>query len=175
MQFRLRLTVDNATRVVVNVNHILTAPRGAPKLSVSLAASVPRCIQLAGARVVVDVAAVQQADGGPVQRRGPGTSASTEYVSDELLQRHGDTVWRLRLGRRHVYLLVLLEFQSEDDHWMALRTLTYSGLLYQELVRNRASVVAAERLPAVLPVVLYNGARPWTATREMRAPATRSF
>ena len=93
---------------------------------------------------------------------------STEYVSDELLKRHGDTVWRLRLGRRHVYLLVLLEFQSEDDHWMALRTLTYSGLLYQELVRNRAPVVAAERLPAVLPVVLYNGAKPWTAAREMR-------
>ena len=23
---------------------------------------------------------------------------STEYVSDELLKRHGDTVWRLRLG-----------------------------------------------------------------------------
>ena len=52
---------------------------------------------------------------------------------------------------------------------MALRTLTYSGLLYQELVRNRAPVVAAERLPAVLPVVLYNGAKPWTAAREMRA------
>ena len=93
---------------------------------------------------------------------------STEYVSDELLKRHGDTVWRLRLGRREVYLLVLLEFQSEDDDWMALRILTYSGLLYQELVRNRAPVVAAERLPPVLPVVLYNGAKPWTGRYEMR-------
>ena len=98
---------------------------------------------------------------------------STEYISDELLKRPGDTVWRLRLGRRQVYLLVLLEFQSEDDHWMALRTVTYSGLLCQELVRNRAPVVAAERLPAVLPVVLYNGAKPWTAAREMRALVAR--
>ena len=40
---------------------------------------------------------------------------STEYVSDELLKRHGDTVWRLRLGEYWVYLLILLEFQSEDD------------------------------------------------------------
>ena len=64
---------------------------------------------------------------------------------------------------------MLLEFQSEDDQWMALRMLTYSGLLYQELVRNRAPVVAAERLPALLPVVLYNGTRPWSAAREMRA------
>ena len=46
---------------------------------------------------------------------------------------------------------------------MALRILTYSGLLYQELVRNQAPEVAMGRLPAVL----YNGAEPWTAVREM--------
>ena len=63
---------------------------------------------------------------------------STEYVRDELRKRHGDTVWRLRLGRHWVYLLILLEFQSEDDPWMALRIHTYTGLLYQELVRNEA-------------------------------------
>ena len=73
---------------------------------------------------------------------------SSEYVSDELLKRHGDTVWRLRLGGRWVFLLVLLEFQSEDDPWMALRILTYTGLLYQELVRNQAPEMAEGRLPA---------------------------
>ena len=92
---------------------------------------------------------------------------SAEYVSDELLKRHGDTVWRLRLRGRWIFLLVLLEFQSEDDRWMALCILTYTGLLYQELIRNEAPEVAAGRLPAVLPVVLYNGAGPWTAAREM--------
>ena len=92
---------------------------------------------------------------------------STEYVSDELRKRHGDTVWRLRLGEHWVYLLILLEFQSEDDRWMALRILTYSGLLYQELVRNEAPEVADGRLPPLLPVVLYNGTEPWTAARRM--------
>ena len=92
---------------------------------------------------------------------------SAEYISDELRKRHGDTVWRLRLGWRRMVLLVLLEFQSEDDRWMALRILTYTGLLYQELVRNEAPEVAAGRLPAVLPIVLlYHGAEPWTAARE---------
>ena len=91
----------------------------------------------------------------------------TEYVSDEILKRHGDTVWRLRLGERRVYLLILLEFQSEDDPWMALRIHTYTGLLYQELVRNEAPGIAEGRLPPVLPVVLYNGAEPWTAARRM--------
>ena len=92
---------------------------------------------------------------------------SAEYISDELRKRHGDTVWRLRIGGRRMVLLVLLEFQSEDDRWMALRILTYTGLLYQELIRNEAPEVATRWLPAVLPIVLYHGVAPWTAAREM--------
>ena len=89
-----------------------------------------------------------------------------EYVSDELLTRHGDAVWRARLGDGWLHLLVLLEFQSRDEPRMALRILTYTGLLYQELVRNGA-VAADEPLPPVLPVVLYNGVPPWRAVRDV--------
>ena len=50
---------------------------------------------------------------------------------------------------------------------MALRILVYTGLLYQEVVRNDAPVLDTERrLPAVLPVVLYNGTTPWRTARE---------
>ena len=47
--------------------------------------------------------------------------------------------------------------------------LTYPGLRYEELVRNEAPEVLAGRLPAALPVVLYNGANPWQAAREVGA------
>ena len=40
------------------------------------------------------------------------------------------------------------------------------ALLYEELVRNGA-VASGEPLPPVLPLVLYNGARPWRVAREM--------
>ena len=90
-----------------------------------------------------------------------------EYVSDELLKRHGDCVWRLRRRGRWLYLLVLLEFQSTEEPRMALRILTYTSLLYQELVRNDA-LDARGRLPAVLPVVLYTGAARWRAAVEVR-------
>ena len=90
----------------------------------------------------------------------------TEYVSDELLKRHGDCVWRLRRRGEWLYLLVLLEFQSTDEPRMALRILTYTSLLYQELVRNDA-LDAGGRLPAVLPVVLYNGDARWRAALEV--------
>ena len=91
---------------------------------------------------------------------------SAEYVSDELVKRHGDAVWQVRLRERWLYLLVLLEFQSRDEPRMALRILTYTSLLYGELIRNGA-VGAREPLPVVLPVVLYNGARAWRAAREV--------
>ena len=92
---------------------------------------------------------------------------STEYVSDELLKRHGDNVWRVRLRKNWLYLLLLVEFQSTDDPLMALRILTYTGLLYQELARNE-QLDADGRLPAVLPLVLYNGDEPWESPVEMR-------
>ena len=91
----------------------------------------------------------------------------TEYVSDELLKRHGDCVWRMRRRRGEwLYLLVLLEFQSTAEPWMALRILTYTSLLYQELVRNDV-LDARGRLPPVLPVVLYNGDSRWKAAVEV--------
>ena len=92
-----------------------------------------------------------------------------EYVSDELLKRHGDTAWvvRFRDGR---HLLMVLEFQSRDDTGMALRILAYTSLLYQELLRNEAPVLdAGRRLPLVLPVVLYNGETPWKASNQLAA------
>lgn len=97
----------------------------------------------------------------------------SEYVSDELLARRGDAVWRVRFRERRLYVLVLLEFQSQSEPRMALRMLTYTSLLYEELVRNGA-VGRGEPLPAVLPVVLDNGESAWGAARdvgELIAPA----
>ena len=92
---------------------------------------------------------------------------AAEYVSDTLLKRHGDTVWQVRF-RDGRHLLVVLEFQSREDPRMALRILVYTSLLYQELFRNEALVLDAKgRLPAVLPVVVYNGAAPWKAAGEV--------
>ena len=90
-----------------------------------------------------------------------------DYVSDDGRQRRGDSVWRLRLrGEAWLYLLVMLEFQSTTDPFMAVRVLVYTGLLYQDLIR-RGALDEAGRLPPVLPVVLYNGPERWTAPVEV--------
>ena len=50
---------------------------------------------------------------------------------------------------------------------MAVRILTYTGLLYQDLIRSHA--LHQDRLPPVLPIVLYNGETRWTAAVELAA------
>ena len=94
---------------------------------------------------------------------GSLTPLPASYVSHDLRQRHGDLVWRLRFrDERWLYVVLLLEFQSTVDPSMAVRMLAYTALLYQKLI---ADGVLRERsvLPPVLPVVIYNGQRPWTA------------
>ncbi|MCP4679032.1 MAG: Rpn family recombination-promoting nuclease/putative transposase, partial [Deltaproteobacteria bacterium] len=59
------------------------------------------------------------------------------YVADDLRDREDDVVWRVRFGGKWLYVYLLLEFQSTVDRFMALRIMTYVGLLYQDLVRAK--------------------------------------
>lgn len=84
------------------------------------------------------------------------------YVSDDLRSRCNDIVWRVRAAGEWMYLYLLFEFQSRVDTHMALRMMVYTGLLYQDLIKSGQSLPKG-RLPPVLPIVLYNGHRRWTA------------
>ena len=89
---------------------------------------------------------------------------SDSYVSDDLRARADDIVWRVRCVERYLYLLI--EFQSGVESFMAVRVLVYVGLLYQDLIRTKW-IPSDGCLPAVLPIVLYNGSRRWTAAQEL--------
>ncbi len=87
------------------------------------------------------------------------------FVSGDLRERHSDLIWRLRLhgdGDRWVYLYLLLEFQSTSDPFMAVRLLTYVGLLLEEIIRQE-KLRPGDRLPAVLPLVIHSGRDRWRA------------
>ncbi|MCS6785693.1 MAG: Rpn family recombination-promoting nuclease/putative transposase [Thiobacillaceae bacterium] len=91
---------------------------------------------------------------------------NASFVAEDLRAREDDVIWRVRLRSRWLYVYLLIEFQSRVDPWMALRMLVYVGLLYQDLIRA-GEVKTGDRLPAVFPLVLYNGGRRWTAVREL--------
>ena len=90
-----------------------------------------------------------------------------EFVSEDLRRRQGDGLWRVRFrDAAWLHVLVLLEFQSTIDPYMAVRMLVYAGLLYQDLIR-RGELGPDGELPPVLPIVLYNGRSRWNAADEV--------
>jgi predicted transposase YdaD len=88
------------------------------------------------------------------------------YVTDDLRQRASDVVWRLKANGDWIYLYLLIEFQSTVDPYMAVRMMTYVGLLYQNLIRS-GNAPPNRKLPPVLPIVLYNGGARWTAATDV--------
>ena len=93
------------------------------------------------------------------------TPLPASFVSHDLRQRHGDLVWRVRFkDDRWLYVVLLLEFQSAVDRSMAVRMLTYTGLLYQKLIADGV-LRGRGGLPPVPPVVIDNGRRPCRADR----------
>jgi len=88
------------------------------------------------------------------------------YVSDSLDRREEDMVWRIDFRGRAIYLYVLLEFQSKEDDWMALRMMIYLGLFYQDL--QRQGLLVDGLLPPVQPVVLYTGEGAWRLATDIR-------
>jgi hypothetical protein len=93
---------------------------------------------------------------------------NTKLQADTGERREGDLVWRIpRQEGGDAYVMLLLEFQSRPDPWMALRMLVYAGLLWQHLVRENR-LMPDGRLPPILPVVLYNGDPRWRAAVDLR-------
>ena len=98
---------------------------------------------------------VEQADFTSLER------VNASYVSESERQRHDDMVWRLKVGDKWVWVYLMLEFQSDNDPWMALRMMVYVGLLAQHL--HKEGELQDGLIPQILPIVLYNGSPVWSA------------
>jgi hypothetical protein len=87
------------------------------------------------------------------------------FVDAALNQRHGDLMFSARLVEgNEAYLWLLFEHQSTIDRWMPLRMLE---MAVEFLKGWRKEHPEALRLPAILPIVLYQGATPWTTPRTL--------
>jgi hypothetical protein len=88
------------------------------------------------------------------------------FVSDDFRERHDDIIWRIRWGPKWLYIYLLIEFQSSIDQFMAVRIMGYIALLYQYLIETQ-NLKASDKLPPVLPLVIYNGSQRWQAAEEI--------
>ena len=93
---------------------------------------------------------------------------NTKFTATTGQRRRGDVVWEIPSRTQgSVFVLLLLEFQSEVDVWMVLRLQVYAGLLLQQLVDERR-LNPTQGLPPVLPILLYNGEPRWHAPTRLR-------
>ena len=95
---------------------------------------------------------------------------SGNYITPLFEEKFEDVVWSVGINweglSSTVYLYILLEFQSSVDRRMPIRLLHYVACFYDHLLKSGAAT-AAKGLPPVLPMVLYNGSRRWTARHDI--------
>ena len=82
------------------------------------------------------------------------------FVSDHYKETESDLIYRLKLRDKEVYIFILMEFQSTVDRFMALRLLNYITNFYMDYIGSEEKV---NMLPAIFPILLYNGESKWTA------------
>ncbi|MDD5090532.1 MAG: Rpn family recombination-promoting nuclease/putative transposase [Candidatus Wallbacteria bacterium] len=89
----------------------------------------------------------------------------TSFVTEEFRKRESDIIWHVDFKGKPAYIYLLIEFQSTGDRFMAVRMLSYITLLYLDLIKKKKF----EKLPAVFPLMLYNGEERWQAPQEITA------
>lgn len=93
------------------------------------------------------------------------------YILQDFREREADLVYRMEWNDRQIIFYVLMEMQSVVDFQMPYRLLLYMVEIWRDVLKNTEGTVAARKhfkLPAIVPIVLYNGASPWTACRSFR-------
>ena len=94
-----------------------------------------------------------------------------EFITDQFDTYESDLVYKVNTKKGSVYLFFLLELQSYNDFTMPFRLLVYITAILLDYFKNcdkAARRKQAFRLPAVIPIVLHNGERSWTASRHFK-------
>lgn len=99
-------------------------------------------------------------------------SVESSFITDEYTEIESDIIYKLRLDNGHeVYFYVLLELQSSVDYTMCFRLLEYQVALLRKVFYDTPENIRERKdykLPAVIPLVFYNGRHRWTAVRSFR-------
>ena len=89
--------------------------------------------------------------------------ADKEFVGEDFLQRRADVVAKAKLKDREVYFYIIIENQSTVAEDMPERLLRYMILFWAKKIRE-----GVKKLPAIIPIVTYNGlGKDWDVPQEI--------
>lgn len=94
-----------------------------------------------------------------------------EFILKDFKEEEADIIYRVNVDGNDIIFYVLLEFQSKVDFSMPIRLLMYMTEIWRDELKNIDTKVKKRknyRLPAIIPMVLYNGKNNWTAAKNFK-------
>ena len=94
-----------------------------------------------------------------------------EFITDQFDTYESDLVYKIHKDGEEAYLFFLQEMQSSNDFTMPFRILVYMVAIWLDYFKNTDKNERRKKgfkLPAIIPLVLYNGEDSWTAERRFR-------
>ncbi|UZW16294.1 Rpn family recombination-promoting nuclease/putative transposase [Clostridium pasteurianum] len=86
-------------------------------------------------------------------------------------EEEADIVYRVNIDGNDIIFYVLLEFQSKVDFSMPIRLLMYMTEIWRDELKNTDTKIKKRKdykLPAIVPMVVYNGKYNWTVARNFK-------
>lgn len=92
------------------------------------------------------------------------------YIADDFKTKESDLVYKVSFKDSEVIFYVLIELQSSVDFKMPYRLLSYMMGIWNDIVKDAGSSSRKKdfKLPAIIPIVLYNGISNWTACKSYK-------
>lgn len=95
----------------------------------------------------------------------------SHYILRDFEEAEADIVYRATIEGQEVVFCILLELQSTVDYSMPIRLFYYTAEIWRKYLKSFEKEVIKRKefkLPAVIPIVLYNGDKSWTATTSFK-------
>lgn len=86
------------------------------------------------------------------------------FIDEELRESYTDLLFSARIGKKPVLAYLLIEHSSTVDPFLPFRLLKYVARVWDRWLGKNPG---ATKLPAVIPLVLHQGPRPWTGPRSL--------
>ena len=98
------------------------------------------------------------------------TLVNKSYISSDYEETESDIVYKAKVNGKEVIFYILLEFQSSVDYTMPLRLFFYISEILREYAKNakHKAYDKSIKIPAVVPLVLYNGKSVWDVPTRFR-------
>ncbi len=93
------------------------------------------------------------------------------YILSDYEELESDIVYKANIDNSEVIFYILLEMQSSVDYSMPIRLFLYMGEIWRGILKDteKNKVKSKEfKLPAIVPLVMYNGEDNWTTEKKFR-------